>query len=129
MKKKYYWKVVRYDGKYYYSVTTNKEWALNYKIGKKTKPRIGKIFVFDTRENARTFVKNRLIPRYKIFKAEIIGNVYPAKLQCDWWIKASVELFWLWQNSGISTPPSHIYTSDVYKGTCFADSVKLVEAA
>lgn len=58
MRNKNYWKVVkRIEGyKRYFSVRTTHS-SCKYEIGKITKAEVGKLFVFNTRKNARKFIK------------------------------------------------------------------------
>jgi len=81
MKEKYYWKVVSLDGRVMRSATwpTN-DTSLVYKLRKTTKPEFGKIFVFNTRENARDFKKERsgLAQDFKILKVKAtdVSQIY-----------------------------------------------------
>lgn len=106
MKKKYYWKVVypkTFSGEtYYFSATTVGKYKLEYKIGHKTLPKIGQIFVFRTRKDARNFNKTGL----KIMKVKV-ENPRPLDWRAP--IGDSIDNFWNCQpvpyHNCVSSPP------------------------
>ncbi len=55
--------------------------ALSYAVGKKTTPKIGRIFCFDSSENAKKFLRNKLINCSKtiVFKG-LAENPTPVKI-------------------------------------------------
>jgi hypothetical protein len=73
-----------------YSTSTHSH-ALQYKIGKTTYPTIGKIFVFDTFNNAIDFFFNST--RYLILEGIGTNPVKP-KLVCNSGSTFDVEQFW-----------------------------------
>ena len=122
-KKKHYWKIVdSFDGKYTSIIISNPKLKLKYSIGKKTTPKVGKLFVFGTRETARQFVKS--LKDYKILKVKVIGNVYSAT------IRGSVDMSLeetrkFWYNLDKESPVTGWTTPPV--GTYYADAVIPIE--
>lgn len=56
-KKKFYWKVVRVSPSgYWSSYVTDSGLMLRYAVGEKTRPEVGKLFLFDSLQHARAYV-------------------------------------------------------------------------
>jgi hypothetical protein len=105
-KQKYYWKVVQVnvEGKFT-SCVTHGNYELTYKINEITRPRIGKIFVFKTRQQASTF-KYGFKPT-EILKVEVNPNtVRLQKVRSDVTYDAYIHTFWKDHNScySVSAP-------------------------
>lgn len=95
--KKYYWKVVcKVVGGSYYSYSFCKnthKYCLTYQLNRVTTPKIGKIFVFNTRQQARRF-KEYAVNGYPLKIMKVIGTnpkplSYRARInsfsiQCHW---------------------------------------------
>lgn len=79
MKTKHYWKVVSVINREFVSaLETNPKCKLKYKVGEVTYPKIGKIFVFLTRESARDWKDYHVDGISRILKVKAIGKVEKA---------------------------------------------------
>ena len=74
--KKYYWKAVVYDSYYktYKSITPNKYFELHYKLNEPTIPLAGKLFVFNTKVQAKNFISNYTMSDVRLFNVTITGT-------------------------------------------------------
>lgn len=95
----------------YVSCVTTGIYQLEYNIGEWTKPKVGKIFVFDSLENAQDFTWQGDV----IFKCEAKN---PTKAHYRCFKNNKFESFW----SGYGNS-----CDDVPKGTYFADEIKPLE--
>lgn len=129
---KYYWKVVIDNGcGEYVSSWARNGYQLRYKIGKWTVPNIGKIFIFETRKQAREY-KSRLCEHgARIFKVRADGVVeYDEYIPngMDW--KFAYNLFWAKGTRIIGNrmfgPNGSVILMQAPNGTCFAKKVKPV---
>lgn len=123
-KQKYYWKVVKkHKGCYSSSTISNPQLKLLYKIGKRTIPRVGKIFVFYTRQQARAYRTFNHPKQRKILKVKSTGKSYMAPYRTL--VNASYkEITKFWsdvENSGL------IKIIETPIGTCYVDGVIPIE--
>lgn len=124
--KKHYWKVVclsrcgpgARDFQHVSSNTTDSKLLLTYEIGKKTIPKVGKIFVFNTRKAARLYRGDRNFQR--VLKVKIDGT--PVKAYHRSILRSFEGVVEFWKNP--NNPPSRVYAPG---GTYFVDSVTPVE--
>ena len=79
---------------------------LTYKIGEKTVPKIGKIFVFKEREDAEYFVKNLGSTSYMILEGEA-ENCKKVLLVSH--RQSNVEIFWRLKKNRKGTAGIHAY--------------------
>lgn len=97
---------------------------LEYDIGKTTYPKLGKIFVFDTRKNAREFIKRERVVVGIILKVLVVGNVTKAFVRGfinpTW---ATCSDFW----NTIHMKESIFTVFNVPPGTYYADAVTPIE--
>ena len=122
---KYYWKVCALSclGKYQSSIANISGYSLEYKMGKTTLPKIGKIFVFNTRKAARLYKKHLLYSNSNliIFKATVenpqVVNVWiSSRLHTS-----DLDVYWLSRRSidqAIVPAPM---------GSYFCDSCTIIE--
>lgn len=126
-KPEYYWKVVVSENGEYKSVATkDTDLELKYKIGKRTKPIVGKIFVFKSREMARQFKKQLIYDstyNYKILKVKTIGHVEEGFYRA-WPTERDIYDFWTWPSDRYGKCGHGIPT---FTGTYFADAVLPIE--
>ncbi len=122
--KKYYWKVVSRNGisKKYSSIIVYGKYSVDYEIGKWSRPKIGKIFIFETRAAARNFIRGRYDA--SILKVEARNPEPPEyKRICARVVNSEIELCWQRFGSTISgaiRPPNF---------TVFADAILPIEVA
>lgn len=117
------WKVVRHIGntkKYTslndhdYSLVYNNSW---------TTPKIGKIFVFRTREQARNFIRLR-----KSVSLKVERNVKIKKVLCRNLTQTCTNVAeWVWNIKEFWTEGYECPMLPAPTGTMFADAVKIVE--
>lgn len=118
--KNIYWKVVREeDGKYYSAVVGKDDvtFGLRYRFDRYTVPNIGKIFVFQTRKDARNWIGNSMDYGYRIFKCKV-RNPTVAKSSCFTIDSDSLTRFW-------RTDRLYFYTEPPV-ATVFVDAAKLI---
>lgn len=120
-KQKFVWKLVEKtcDNRWrsIVNVKNDSKFCLFYEIGKETKPNIGKIFVFRTRQAARNWGGKM---GYKILKCSYTGELEIAKYYSS--SIYGIEEFWQGNRSckgDRGVPP----------GTVFVDSVTPIEFA
>ena len=100
------------------SYIINGEYVVKYEIGKKAYPAIGKLFVFDTLENAREFAG------HGIFKCRFKKSKYQRKYIPTDRRSGAIELFW---RNNIRSLRSQLFFIHPPEGTIFADWVELIE--
>lgn len=127
MKEKFYWKVVKKStsGLYQSLITSfisndydNNPFLLYYNIGQITVPRYAnsKIFVFNTRQQARKWIKSDGMINYKILKCRVTNPTLPIKIsECT---KRNMAAFWNGEHCLDSVP---------VEGTIFVDSCTPIE--
>ncbi len=94
--------------------------AIQYQIGEVVKPKIGKIFAFDTYSNARrAFYQGSQV---KLYKAETSNISEPhARLEI-YYVDEAAEEFWADKNFDM-----YMKTYDLPWGTVLCDDLKLIE--
>jgi len=90
------------------------QFVLKYVLNKKTTPKIGKIFVFETLDQARNFKKLKFINGY-ILKGQA-EEIKTVEWVCG--LCLNIEEFWLTKKSGDKLP----FVKDAPNGTLFCDS-------
>lgn len=121
-RKKYYWKVVweSPQRKFFSCSDLPPKFVLKYKIGEKTVPKIGKIFIFNTRKNARNYIKFQscnYVHHFKILKVRTVGTPKIASWRA---FIGNDTILQFWSNKNISL-------RETPQGTYFADAVIPVE--
>lgn len=124
MKTKYYWKVCKFNPRKqsFVSCACCEESELEYRVGQKTIPHFGKIFIFETRARAREFSKLWRIlnsSNFYIFKV-LAENPRPLKKRIYSFSDLD-ELIEFWNGS---------FTGAIVEcptGTYRADSVTVIE--
>ena len=119
---KYYYKAVRVKNDKFFSLIKGLGYLeLEYKIGKETIPKVGKIFLFDTLENAKDNIDYNK-PGEKILKvkAKNVDNLY----YCAFIDIKSIKMFW--DNFENGTPMPNLVDESLL-GTLVADSVTPIE--
>lgn len=117
------WKVVRQIGntKKYASLYAH-EYSLVYD-NSWTAPKIGKIFVFRTREQARNFIRFR-----KLVSLEVERDIKVKKVLCRNLTSTSTNVAeWVRNIKEFWTEDYECATLPAPTGTMFADAVKIVE--
>ena len=144
MEKTYYYKLVWKEDDEYVSSLIEGSLKLKYAIGKVTTPKLGKVFIFKTIDDAIDFVDPNICVGYYIMKVEAIGTVIKgdarlgnptsekyakmfwdsSKKSDDSWEAPTAD--W-WMGLGEETIPMNEYyyraTDPVPKGTYLADAV------
>ena len=119
------YKVVREEenGKYYSAVLENLRLRIEYPPNEWIKSRVGRIFVFETKEQAIEFAESRFYAsyeRYRVFKVQAIG-VKKAKQCLPEFHNNYQDIKDFWANEkdwqGVKVMP----------GTLFAKKIKLIE--
>ena len=107
------YKVVSYYNNIYYSASSFK---IKYIFNKWVFPEYGKLFVFDTLENATEYISPT--KNLKIFKCDILGEPEKPEKICDWSLTTQEQRDY-WNGKTVSTMKPHL-------GTILVDAVKLI---
>jgi hypothetical protein len=126
--------------KIYYKVTTKDlisrsislwTYGITYKIGEWVKPRIGKLFVFDTLQSAQAFEGKDIYGDGRIFECEIVESPFKLSI-CSKFL--SIDEFWR-RHTEVRETGSYdlMFTDNELElmncplGTVMADEVKLIK--
>ena len=120
--KKYYYKTVRknIDDEMCSIVYGLNYLELKYEIGKETKAKIGKIFIFRTLKLAKEYIKNLSKMNYKILKVRA-KNVSELPF-CAGINPKEIKMFWNHCNNN-HFPPLNDFSDYTPDGTMGADSI------
>lgn len=132
---KFYYKVVKYSLGILYS-----SWArsltIQYEMQETSYPLCGKLFIFDTLQNAIDYCNDCVLYNIRILKCTIEGEpIYP-KTVLDFTDGMSphdniIKKFWSeqWYNKSMSETPkkNYPYVSKAIKGTVLVDSITPIE--
>jgi len=124
MKTKHYWKVLRKEGGGYIS-SSSVVFGITYKLGKLNVPKMGKIFIFNTRKRARDFKRGSFQERnLEVFKVKANG-VTPAPEFIPALSQVNYNRFPEWWEHYATEHPASFYlrVMDTPSGTLLADSI------
>lgn len=125
MPQKYYYKVVQKteDPKVFISAIispSSRKFSLKYKMGRWTRPNIGKIFVFDSRKAAVEFTSGD--KHYSVLRCVVKNPQKGGYRKIDYWDRKGINSFWKGDEE-----KRRMYGYINISGTVLADAIRIIK--